>query len=170
MLMIAAAKNKFRVGKVGGGLVLLWPRRIGETTMRPAVAAMQQIADWLKSLACLSTLTALSRTRLRPCLQSDTSRRSRALKCRGDRPVRRDPNHGAVIRVELSVIDPTDSGGIERALAAFAYQPNGGVIETASGGSPSRIDYFVADAVPLTKCLPVPILECERASLAMRLI
>ncbi|HLX14233.1 MAG TPA: ABC transporter substrate-binding protein [Bradyrhizobium sp.] len=34
--------------------------------------------------------------------------------------------------VELSVIDPSDASGIERALAAFAHEPNGGVIVTAS--------------------------------------
>ena len=34
--------------------------------------------------------------------------------------------------VELSVIDPSDASGIERALAAFAHEPNGGVILTAS--------------------------------------
>ena len=34
--------------------------------------------------------------------------------------------------VELSVVDPTDASGIERALAAFAREPNGGVILTAS--------------------------------------
>jgi putative ABC transport system substrate-binding protein len=34
--------------------------------------------------------------------------------------------------VELSVVDPTDTSGIERALAAFAREPNGGVILTAS--------------------------------------
>jgi putative ABC transport system substrate-binding protein len=34
--------------------------------------------------------------------------------------------------VELSVIDPADASGIERALAAFAHEPNGGVIVTAS--------------------------------------
>ena len=34
--------------------------------------------------------------------------------------------------VELSVIDPTDTSGIERAFAAFAHQPNGGVIVTGS--------------------------------------
>jgi hypothetical protein len=148
MLMIAAPKNKFRVGKVGGGLLLLWPRRLGHSTMRPAVAAMQQIADWLKSLACLSTLTVLSRTRLRPCPQSDTSRRSRALKCRGDRPVRRDPNHGAVIWVELSVIDPTDTGGIERALAAFAHQPNGGVVVTASPAAVVHRELMISLPMP----------------------
>ena len=34
--------------------------------------------------------------------------------------------------VELSVIDSTDTSGIERAFAAFAHQPNGGVIVTPS--------------------------------------
>jgi putative ABC transport system substrate-binding protein len=34
--------------------------------------------------------------------------------------------------VELSVIDPSALSGIERALAAFAHEPNGGVIVTAS--------------------------------------
>jgi len=34
--------------------------------------------------------------------------------------------------VELSVIDATDTSGIERAFAAFAHQPNGGVIVTGS--------------------------------------
>ena len=37
--------------------------------------------------------------------------------------------------VELSVIDPTDTSGIERAFAAFAHQPNGGVIVTASAST-----------------------------------
>ncbi len=34
--------------------------------------------------------------------------------------------------VELSVIDPGDKSGIERALAVFAHEPNAGVIVTAS--------------------------------------
>lgn len=34
--------------------------------------------------------------------------------------------------VELSVIDPSDTSGFERALAAFAQEPNGGVIVTSS--------------------------------------
>jgi putative tryptophan/tyrosine transport system substrate-binding protein len=37
--------------------------------------------------------------------------------------------------VELSLIDPTDNNGIERAFAAFAHQPNGGVIVTASASA-----------------------------------
>lgn len=36
------------------------------------------------------------------------------------------------IGVELSVIDPADMGEFERALAAFAQEPNGGVIVTSS--------------------------------------
>jgi putative ABC transport system substrate-binding protein len=37
--------------------------------------------------------------------------------------------------VELSAIDPTDTGGIEHAFAAFAHQPNGGTIVTASASA-----------------------------------
>jgi putative tryptophan/tyrosine transport system substrate-binding protein len=37
--------------------------------------------------------------------------------------------------VELSAIDPRDAHGIERAFAAFAHQPNGGVIVTAGSSS-----------------------------------
>jgi putative ABC transport system substrate-binding protein len=37
--------------------------------------------------------------------------------------------------VELSAIDPTDTSGIERAFAAFAHQPNGGMIVTASASA-----------------------------------
>jgi putative ABC transport system substrate-binding protein len=37
--------------------------------------------------------------------------------------------------VELSVIDPTDTSGIEPAFAAFAHQPKGGVIVTASAST-----------------------------------
>jgi putative ABC transport system substrate-binding protein len=37
--------------------------------------------------------------------------------------------------VELSVIDPTDTSGIERAFAALAHQPNAGVIVTASAST-----------------------------------
>jgi putative tryptophan/tyrosine transport system substrate-binding protein len=37
--------------------------------------------------------------------------------------------------VELSVIDPYDTGGLERAFAAFAHEPDGGVISTASTSS-----------------------------------
>jgi putative ABC transport system substrate-binding protein len=38
-------------------------------------------------------------------------------------------------RVELSAIDTRDAEGIERALAAFAHEPNGGVIITASSSA-----------------------------------
>jgi putative ABC transport system substrate-binding protein len=37
--------------------------------------------------------------------------------------------------VELSVIDPTDTSGIDRAFAVFAHQPNGGVIVTGSASA-----------------------------------
>jgi putative tryptophan/tyrosine transport system substrate-binding protein len=37
--------------------------------------------------------------------------------------------------VELDVIDPTDTSGIESAFAAFAHQPNGGVIVTGSASA-----------------------------------
>jgi ABC transporter substrate binding protein len=48
---------------------LLLPRSksLGQATMRSTLAAMQQIADWLKSLGCPTTSTAWSGTRLRPC-------------------------------------------------------------------------------------------------------
>ncbi len=38
-------------------------------------------------------------------------------------------------RVELSAIDTRDAEGIERALAVFAHEPNGGVIITASSSA-----------------------------------
>ena len=66
---------------------------------------------------------------------------------------------GSSTGVELSVIDPSDVSGFERALAAFAREPNGGVIVTSSTSTagPSRIDHFVDEEVPLTCCLRVPI-------------
>ena len=57
-------------------------------------------------------------------------RRSRQ-PCR-DRPVGRDPGGGAVARVELSPVDVRDAGEIERAIAAFARSPNGGLIVTSA--------------------------------------
>jgi putative tryptophan/tyrosine transport system substrate-binding protein len=38
----------------------------------------------------------------------------------------------AASAVELSVIDPRDVGGLERAIAIFAREPNGGLIVTGS--------------------------------------
>ena len=54
-----------------------------------------------------------------------------------DRPVRRDPDRGAVVGVELSPIDVRDASEIEHAIAAFASGLNGGLIVTAEriGGS-----------------------------------
>jgi putative ABC transport system substrate-binding protein len=51
---------------------------------------------------------------------------------RWDRPVRRRPDRGAVIGVELIPVDVRDAGEIERAVAAFASGLNGGLIVTAS--------------------------------------
>ena len=49
-----------------------------------------------------------------------------------NRPVRRHPGRGAVVGVEVSPLDVRDAGEIERAIAAFAASPNGGLIVTAS--------------------------------------
>jgi putative ABC transport system substrate-binding protein len=46
--------------------------------------------------------------------------------------------------VELSVIDPRDAGEIERALAAFAHEPNGGVIITQSGHVVTHRDLIIS--------------------------
>ena len=46
--------------------------------------------------------------------------------------------------VELSVIDPTDTSGIERAFAAFAHQPNGGVIVTASASAVAHRELIIS--------------------------
>ena len=46
--------------------------------------------------------------------------------------------------VELSVIDPTDMSGIERAVAAFAHQPNGGVIATASASTVAHRELIIS--------------------------
>jgi putative ABC transport system substrate-binding protein len=47
--------------------------------------------------------------------------------------------------VELSVIDPRDAGGeIERAFAAFAREPNGGVIVTAGSSSLTHRELIIS--------------------------
>ena len=46
--------------------------------------------------------------------------------------------------VELSVIDPTDMSGIERAVAAFGHQPNGGVIVTASASTVAHRELIIS--------------------------
>jgi putative ABC transport system substrate-binding protein len=46
--------------------------------------------------------------------------------------------------VELSVIDPTDTSGIDRAVAAFAHQPNGGVIVTASASAVAHRELIIS--------------------------
>ena len=46
--------------------------------------------------------------------------------------------------VELSVIDPTDMSGIDRAVAAFAHQRNGGVIVTASASMVAHRELIIS--------------------------
>jgi ABC-type uncharacterized transport system substrate-binding protein len=46
--------------------------------------------------------------------------------------------------VELSAIDPRDVHEIERAFAAFAHQPNGGVIVTASASSSTHRELIIS--------------------------
>jgi putative ABC transport system substrate-binding protein len=46
--------------------------------------------------------------------------------------------------VELSAIDPRDAHGIERAFAAFAHQPNGGVIVTAGSSSTTHRELIIS--------------------------
>jgi putative tryptophan/tyrosine transport system substrate-binding protein len=59
---------------------------------------------------------------------------------------------GSSSGVELSAIDPSDVSGIERALAAFAQEPNGGVIVTASTLTAAHRDSIIS----LTKRYRLP--------------
>jgi putative ABC transport system substrate-binding protein len=45
---------------------------------------------------------------------------------------------GATLGIELRPIDSRDPAGVEKAIAAFAQQPNGGLIETATANSLDR--------------------------------
>jgi putative ABC transport system substrate-binding protein len=49
--------------------------------------------------------------------------------------------------VDLSAIDSRDSGEIERALAAFAHEPNGGVIITASSSAVTHRELIISLAM-----------------------
>jgi putative tryptophan/tyrosine transport system substrate-binding protein len=60
--------------------------------------------------------------------------------------------------VELSVIDPSDASGIERALAAFAHEPNGGVILTASTSTAAHRESIIS----LTKRYRLPAVYAFR--------
>ena len=60
--------------------------------------------------------------------------------------------------VELSVIDPSDASGIERALAAFAHEPNGGVISTASTSTAAHRESIIS----LTKKYRLPAVYAFR--------
>jgi len=71
--------------------------------------------------------------------------------------VLRDPSYAACIGqfaaiqsatsssgVELSAVDERDAGEIERAIAAFAREPNGGVIITASSASVTHRNFIIS--------------------------
>jgi ABC-type uncharacterized transport system substrate-binding protein len=47
------------------------------------------------------------------------------------------------LRVEVSAVDMRDTGGIERAVAAFAHSPNGGLILTGSAAGVRHRDLIV---------------------------
>src|SRR5271163_3769453 len=47
-------------------------------------------------------------------------------------------------RVELSAIDPRDAGEMERAIVAFAREPNGGLIVTASTGARAHHELIIS--------------------------
>jgi putative ABC transport system substrate-binding protein len=49
--------------------------------------------------------------------------------------------------VELSAIDSRDAGEIERALAAFAHEPNGGVIITGSSSAVTHRELIISLAM-----------------------
>src|SRR5215470_16295823 len=49
--------------------------------------------------------------------------------------------------VELSAIDPRDTGEIERALAAFAHEPNGGVVIAGSSSAVTHRELIISLAM-----------------------
>ena len=55
--------------------------------------------------------------------------------------------------MEVSPIDVRDAGEIERAVTAFAYSSNGGLIVTASPGAIVHRDLIVTLAAPGTSAL-----------------
>ena len=55
--------------------------------------------------------------------------------------------------MEVSPIDVRDAGEIERAVTAFAYSSNGGLIVTASPGAIVHRDLIVTLAAPGTSSL-----------------
>ena len=66
--------------------------------------------------------------------------------------------------VELSPIDVRDAGEIERDVAAFARESNGGLIVTAKfgGGGPSRTNHHACGSAPVACGLPLPLLRHQR--------
>jgi putative tryptophan/tyrosine transport system substrate-binding protein len=63
--------------------------------------------------------------------------------------------------IELSAIDTRDVGEIERAIGAFAREPNGGLIVTVSAAS-VRASHFASGAIPSAEHLCIPLLRHER--------
>src|SRR6478752_4494325 len=86
----------------------------------------------------------MARTAQRTCAQRDASCcPSRSFAGRRDRPIRRDPASPS-LGVELIPIDPRDPTEMERAITAFAREPNGGLILTGSQGVANHRNRIIA--------------------------
>ena len=83
---------------------------------------------------------------------------------RRDRPVRRHPGRGAVARGGGEPGQHARRAEIERAVAAFARAPNGGLIVTASavGDRSSRSDHHAGGPAPTARGLLRPLLRRRR--------
>ena len=68
--------------------------------------------------------------------------------------------------VEVSPVDVRDAGEIERAVAAFARDPNGGLIVTASpvGDRSSRTDRRAGGPAQAARGLSLPLLRHRPAA------
>ena len=68
--------------------------------------------------------------------------------------------------VEVSPVNVRDAGEIERAVAAFARSPNGGLIVTASasGGGSSRADHHACGPAQAARGLLGPLLRRQPAA------
>ncbi len=83
--------------------------------------------------------------------------RSSPLQPLSDRPVGHDPGPGAAVTL-TRLIDVHDPGEMERAIAAFAREPNGGLIVPAVVGHSSRPDHLANDEISPAEHLLIPIL------------
>ena len=82
-----------------------------------------------------------------------------------DRPVRRIPGRGAVARAwSCSPVNVRDAGEIERAVAAFAREPNGGSDRARRARSRPfiRADHHARGPAPIARGLPEPLLRHRR--------